>query len=209
MKVLDLFCGAGGAAMGMHRAGFEVTGVDINSQPRYPFHFIRGDALEADLSGYDLVWASPPCQRHSRMSQCKIGLNQTYPDLIGNVRTMLKEWGGLYIIENVQGAPLIKPEMLCGAMFDLKTYRHRYFESNVPLWTKWHPPHDVPTSKAGHWKPGTFISVAGHCAPIKMAREAMGIDWMTREEMAEAIPPAFSEFLGRQVIEHIQMQRAA
>lgn len=206
MKALDLFCCAGGAAMGLSRAGFWVVGVDIEFQPHYPFLFILGDALESDLSGYDFVWASPPCQKHSRMSQCRDGLSDKYPDLIAATREKLQAWGGPYIIENVVGAPLQNPVMLCGAMFGLKTYRHRLFESNILLTTPDHPAHETPASKAGHYKPGTFISVAGNCAPMDKAREAMGINWMPRSNLVEAIPPAFSEYLGRQIIRHLQMQ---
>lgn len=186
--------------MGLHRAGFEVEGWDIQPQQNFPFKFTLGDALAADLSGFDFVWASPPCQRHSRMSLCRSGLRMKYPDLIATTRKKLKKWGGPWIIENVIGAPLVNPIMLCGAMFGLKTYRHRIFESSLSLVAPAHPKHETPTSKAGHFVPGTFISVAGNCAPMSMAREALGIDWTTRAELVEAIPPAFSEFLGRQII---------
>ena len=199
-QALDLYCCAGGASMGLHRAGYEVTGVDIANQPNYPFTFNLGDALEAELDGYDFVWASPPCQNSSRMTGCRPGLREQYQQLIPATREKLKAWGGPYIIENVVGAPLENPVMLCGAMFGLKTYRHRIFESNVPLTVPPHPKHDKPTSKAGHWKPGTLISVAGNCAPMAMAREAMGIDWTTRAELVEAIPPAFAEYLARQIL---------
>lgn len=199
-KALDLYCCAGGAAVGLHRAGYDVTGVDIVNQPNYPFDFVMGDALDADLSGYDFVWASPPCQNSSHMSGCRPGLAQQYAQLIPATRAKLNAWGGPYIIENVIGAPLENPVMLCGAMFGLKTYRHRIFESNVPLTVPPHPRHDKPASKAGHWNPGTLISVAGNCAPMALAREAMGIDWTTRAELVEAIPPAFSEYLARQTL---------
>lgn len=199
MRALDLYCGAGGASMGICWAGYDLTGVDIAMQKNYPFRFIQGDALEADLSGFDFVWASPPCQRHSRMSACRHGLRDSYPDLICATREKLKSWGGPWIIENVVGAPLEKPVMLCGAMFGLATYRHRIFESNIQLSAPPHPNHNTPTSKAGHWRVGTFISVAGNCAPMAMARRAMGIDWTTRSELVEAIPPVFSEHLALQV----------
>ena len=200
VRCLDLFCGAGGAGMGLSRAGFDVTGVDILPQPRYPFKFIQGDALAQDLTGFDFVWASPPCQHYSGMSGCRDGLRETYPDLIGPVRDMLTAWGGPWIIENVMGAPLRNPVVLCGAMFGLKTYRHRQFEGNLPLTAPPHPAHTTPTSKAGHWRPGTLVSVAGNCAPVALAREAMGIDWTNRRELAEAIPPAYAEFVGKQAM---------
>lgn len=200
LKAIDLFCGAGGAAMGLHRAGFDVVGVDIVPQPNYPFEFRLGNALDADLSGFDLAWASPPCQKHTLLKHVT---GKEYECFIERTREKLKAWGGTYIIENVVGAPLENSVMLCGAMFGLKTYRHRIFESNVRLSVPAHPKHKIPTSKAGHWKPGTLISVAGNCAPMAMAREAMGIDWTTRAELVEAIPPAFSEFLGRQIFDFI------
>lgn len=207
LKCVDLFCGAGGVSMGLSRAGFQVVGWDIAPQKNYPFEFRQGDALDVDLSGFDFVWASPPCQRSSRMCSCRPGLSDTYPQLIPPVRDMLAKSGLPYVIENVQGAPLVNPIMLCGAMFGLETYRHRYFESNISLVWPEHPEHTTPTSKAGHWKPGTFISVAGHCAPIEVAKKAMGIDWMNRNELAEAIPPAFSEFIGKQAISAIKYTR--
>lgn len=184
--------------MGLAQAGFEVLGVDIEPQPHYPFTFVQADAMAFPLSGdYDLVWASPPCQRHSRMSGCRPGLRQTYPDLISAMRDRLQAWGGrAWVIENVVGAPLRDPVMLCGAMFGLETYRHRLFECSAPVVPPPHPPHTTPTSKAGHWRPGTFISVAGNCAPMAKARAAMGIGWMPRAQLVEAIPPAFSRFIG-------------
>lgn len=205
-RALDLFCGAGGASMGLHRAGFDVTGVDIAPQPNYPFKFVQSCALSLDLRGFAFVWASPPCQRHSRMSGCRDGLAQTYPDLIQPVREKLQKWGGPYIIENVVGAPLINPIMLCGTMFGLELYRHRLFESNCHIEAPFHPKHTIPASKAGHWKPGTIISVAGNCAPVWMARKAMGIDWTTRAELVEAIPPAFSEYLANQIFMKLDAQ---
>lgn len=207
---LDLFCGAGGATKGLQRAGFYVEGVDINPQPRYCGEaFNKADALTFCLRGYDFIWASPPCQRHSRMSSCRSGLRESYPDLIAAIRQRLIASGVPYVIENVEGAPLIRPITLCGGMFYLDTYRHRLFEWNgFDMWWPPHVRHSVPTSKAGHWRPGTYVSVAGHCAPIQKCREAMEIDWMNREELAEAIPPAYSEFIGEQVIEHLTPRRS-
>lgn len=203
-KALDLCCCAGGASAGIAAAGFDVRGIDIAPQPNYPYPFVQMNALEADLSGYDMVWASPPCQRHSRMTGCRPGLRDKYPDLIAAMRDKLQAWGGMWIIENVVGAPLRDTVTLCGAMFGLKTYRHRIFESSVKLTTPAHPRHATPTSKAGHWKPGTFISVAGNCAPMSMARDAMGIHWTNRSELTEAIPPAYSEYLSRQILQKLK-----
>jgi DNA (cytosine-5)-methyltransferase 1 len=205
---LDLFCGAGGATKGLQLAGFHVTGVDIKPQPRYCGDaFIQADALKIRLDGYDFIWASPPCQAHSRMSSCRVGLRETYPELIPKIRWRLDATRVPFCIENVEGAPLVNPIMLCGSMFRLQTYRHRLFEIHrfeidPPL----HLEHRVPTSKAGHWKPGTFVSVAGHCAPIQKCREAMGIDWMNREELAEAIPPDYSQLIGECVADALAMR---
>ena len=200
-KILDLFCGAGGAAMGYYRAGFDVVGVDLNPQPNYPFHFIQTDAMagHVDLDEFDVIHASPPCQSYSAMSACRPGLAAQYPDLVSAVRAMLVESGLPYVIENVPGAPLEHPFTLCGLMFDLELYRHRLFESNLALDAPEHPPHDIPTSKAGHWRPGTIMSVAGHVAPMAHARKIMGIDWSTRDELVEAIPPAYTEHIGNQI----------
>ena len=211
---LDLFCGAGGATRGLQMAGFHVTGVDLKPQPRYcGDSFIQEDALafrpHLAKCVYDFVWASPPCQRHSRMSSCRSGLRDTYPDYISQIRELLKESGMPFVIENVEGAPLLNPVTLCGAMFYLDTYRHRLFECHgFDVWWPPHPRHSVPTSKAGHWRLGTFVSVAGHCSPIQKCREAMGINWMNREELAEAIPPEYSRFIGEQVIESIRSEAA-
>lgn len=207
--MLDLFCGAGGAAMGYYRAGFDVVGVDIDPMPNYPFEFIQADALTFEISGFDAVHASPPCQHYSYMSACRDGLAAEYPDLVVPTRKRLVSSGLPYVIENVPGSPLVDPIILCGQMFGLELYRHRLFESSVELSVPEHQPHVKPASKAGHWKPGTVISVAGHCSPMALAREAMGIDWMTRDELVEAIPPAYTEFIGEQLIAALALRTAA
>jgi DNA (cytosine-5)-methyltransferase 1 len=204
--LLDLFCGAGGAAMGYWRAGFHVTGVDIAPQPNYcGDKFIQGDALEfvdRYWQHFDVIHASPPCQRDSAMTYCRPGLAETYPALIAPTRELLKRWGGLWVIENVPGSPLIDPTWLCGQMFGLELYRHRGFESSFPITAPEHPAHVMPASRAGHWTPGTVMSVAGHVAPMRKAREVMGgINWMTRDELGESIPPAYTEHIGRQLID--------
>lgn len=196
-------CGAGGSSFGYWLARFLPDGVDIVPQPNYPFRFFQGDAvefLERHACEYDLIAASPPCQRYSRMSKCRPGLAETYPDLIGPWREAIQATGLPYVIENVYGAPLNNPVMLCTASFDgRETYRHRFFESNILLTVPPHPEHTVRASRAGHWEPGTYISIAGHCSPMWKAREAMGIDWCTREELKEAVPPCFTEYIGLQV----------
>jgi DNA (cytosine-5)-methyltransferase 1 len=205
-RLLDLFCGAGGAAMGYHRAGFDVVGVDKEPQPRYPFNFIQADALEyAAYHGhtFDAIHASPPCQRKSQMTNCRPGLAATYPNLIAPTRMILQAVGRPYVIENVPGSDVYPDLTLCGHMFGLKLYRHRLFETSVSMWPKHHPRHLTPASKAGHWRPGTIISVSGHVSPIALAREAMGIDWMNRDELAEAIPPDYTQFIGEQLATHL------
>lgn len=205
--LLDLFCGAGGAGMGYHRAGFDVVGVDLSPQPNYPLEFVQADAL-AYLMEYgdhfDVVHASPPCQRYSAMSKCRPELAATYPDLVSPIRSLMPP-NIPYVIENVPGAPLREPTMLCGHMFGLELYRHRLFESNLPIDGPPHPPHTIPASKAGHWKPGTVMSISGHVSPMWKAREVMGIDWCNREELAEAIPPAYTEHIGRQLIAALEV----
>jgi DNA (cytosine-5)-methyltransferase 1 len=200
LRILDAFCGAGGASVGYARAfpGAVIAGVDIEPQRHYPFKFIQADALEFIRDHgheFDFIHASPPCQGYSAMSACRPGLADEYPRLIEPVRDLLH--GFLpYVIENVVGSPLVDPVELCGQMFGLELYRHRLFECSFPLWAPPHPAHTMPASKAGHWKPGTVMSVAGHVSPIAKAREVMGIDWMTRDELAEAIPPHYTQYIG-------------
>jgi DNA (cytosine-5)-methyltransferase 1 len=208
-RLLDLFCGAGGAAMGYHRAGFDVVGVDITPQRHYPFEFHQADAMSYPLDGFDAIHASPPCQRFSAMSSCRPGLADEYPDFVGLTRARLQASGLPWVIENVPGAPLRSPVTLCGFMFGLQLYRHRLFESSFPLAEPRHPEHTIPASKAGHWKPGTIMSVAGHVAPVAEARRAMGIDWMNREEMAEAIPPTYTEHVGAYLLATLMHKAAA
>lgn len=209
-RLLDLFCGAGGAAVGYQRAGFTVVGVDIHPQPRYPFEFHQADAMSYPLDGFDVIHASPPCQRYSSMTTCRPGLADEYPDYIGLTRARLEAAGAPWVIENVPGSPLRQPTVLCGQMFGLRLYRHRLFETSFQMPSVvMCPGHPLPASKAGHWKPGTIISVAGHVAPIAEAKAAMGIGWMRREELAEAIPPAYTEYLGREIVAHLEREAVA
>lgn len=157
------------------------------------------------------IHTSPPCQGYSRMSNCRPGLAETYPKLVDPTRDRLIEAGLPYVIENVVGAPLIDPITLCGTMFGYELYRHRLFEASFPVHAPVmqpgcsddvppHPecgwPHVMPASKAGHWKPGTVMSVAGHFSPVQKGRQVMGINWMNRDEMAEAVPPFYTEYIG-------------
>lgn len=182
--------------MGYFRAGFDVVGIDNRPQPRYPFPFIQADALNPPvrLSDFDAIHASPPCQAYSRAQ--KLRKNQ-HPDLIAPTREMLQAAGRPYIIENVPGAPLRNPLLLCGTMFDLKTYRHRLFETSFEMPWAWHPAHGRTSVKMGRAvKEGDFIQVVGNFSGAEYARRAMGTPWMTKDEMREAIPPAFTEWIG-------------
>lgn len=203
LKAIDLFCGAGGASMGLHRAGFEVTGVDVHPQPRYPFAFRQGDALAADLTGFDFVWASPPCQAYTKASLSQRNAGKVYPDLMAATRAKLVASGLKFIIENTPGAPMRVDVVLCGSMFGLRLIRHRWFELNPQLMVLQMPcaHHPNPCVVVGH---GTTswarAKNGGKCHTIAENRAAMGIDWMNRGELSQAIPPAYSEFLARQII---------
>jgi DNA (cytosine-5)-methyltransferase 1 len=203
-KALDLFCGAGGASMGLHRAGFDVTGVDVRPQPRYPFHFIQGDALEVPLNGYDFIWASPPCQAFT-MAQNAAKNAAAHPNLIPPIRERLIAAGVPWVIENVVGAPLLNPVMICGLALGLKVKRHRLFECSFMLLTPPCPSHEQDYYVIfGHEvRNRRHGSAAGRKNKIAEGRIAMGIDWMTRGELSEAIPPAYSELIGRQALEYL------
>lgn len=210
-RLLDLFCGAGGAAMGYHRAGFEVVGVDINPQPHYPFRFIQADALDVlrhwDWREHDLmepyfhaIHASPPCQAYSWSAKRWTEIPRA--DLVAPTRDLLLATGLPWVIENVVGAPLVDPLVLCGTQFGLEVIRHRLFESNVMLLGPGGKCHHV-----GTVQDGTYVTVAGHGGDNIRGRgsraakqRAMGIDWMTDEELNEAIPPAYTEWIGRQLL---------
>lgn len=206
--LLDLFCGAGGSAVGYWRAGFNVVGVDILPQRRYPFTFVQADAL-AVLAGqianvgilnFAVVHASPPCQFYSNTQRIR---NNKHPDLIGRVRRMLQPLGVPYVIENVMGARgrMVEPILLCGSMFpELHTYRHRLFESSMDLVPPPHPKHRYKQTKMGRApRNEEFMHVVGNFSGVPAARHAMDISWMTRDELKEAIPPPYTTCLGRQI----------
>lgn len=204
-RLLDLYCGAGGAAMGYHRAGFEVVGVDIKPQPRYPFEFHQADALTYPLDGFDVIHASPPCQAYSMAGRQWRQAGRNYPDLIAATRERLKATGKPYIIENVPGAPLINLIVLNGAFFALKVRRVRLFECNpqIPFVLL---PNDAPSSfRMGRpIRDGEAITPVGHFSNVKYAQKQMEIDWMGQKDLAQAIPPAYTEFIGKQIIKAIK-----
>ncbi len=221
-RILDLFCGGGGAGMGYRRAGWEVVGVDIAPQPRYPFEFIQGDALKyvkarlfkwGRYPEFQAVHASPPCQRFSDLAH-RNGNAHEHPDLVGPIRELLEATGLPYVIENVEGAPLVDPVMLCGTMFyGRRVLRHRLFETN---WSLRQPEHHgkhplcytrdkrkAHYGKLDEWKDFVTVTGGGNCS-VAAARDAMGIDWMTKNELNEAIPPAYTQWVGNRLVGHIQ-----
>ena len=197
--------------MGYYRAGFDVVGIDNRPQKHYPFPFIQGDALNppVDLSKFDAIHASPPCQRYSRLTKVRgQSKQQQHSDLVELTRRCLLASKKLFIIENVKGAPLRSSFTLCGMAFGLKVYRHRLFESNVFIFVPSHNSHRevCPSAGKGKSKNG-FISVCGHQGGgVTMTewKEAMGIDWMVQSELSQAIPPAYTEFIGKQLMEALK-----
>lgn len=194
-KMLDLCCKAGGCSMGYYMAGFEVVGVDIEFQPRYPFRFIQSDMFDIDLSEYDFIHASPPCQGYSITRH--LHKEKAHDLLVDRVRTFLKASGKPYVIENVVGAPLINPISLNGYMFGLQVKRTRLFESNVPLY--------LPTRYyLGGIIPEKVYDVTGNSGgTIEEWREAMGINWMVKKEITQAIPPLYTEWIGTQLMNYL------
>jgi C-5 cytosine-specific DNA methylase len=190
-RLLDLFCGGGGAAMGYHRAGFDVVGVDIRPQPRYPFEFVQADALSFPLDGFDAIHASPPCQRYSQATAWR-GNRLNHPDLIAPVRGRLEVSGVPYVIENVEAARAVlrDPTMICGDDVGLAIHRRRFFETNWPL-------NHVGLSLR-HEKLAAFEH-----KHERAYADAMGCYWMSVREAREAIPPAYTELIGRQLIGEI------
>ena len=222
LMFLDLFCGAGGAAVGYHRA-FEaagiphrIVGVDNRKQPRYPFEFVQADAMTFPLEGFDAIHASPPCQGYSRLRHLPWLKGRIYPMLIAPTRDRLQTVGMPWVIENVEDSRLLDLK-LCGRMFGLPTYRHRVFASSVFMLE---PPHEKHRIVIGHGRrvndraKGTLnagsnngargnqsiFTVAGGQFKKADAERALGIDWMTRDELTQAIPPAYTEYIGRQMI---------
>ena len=213
LTALDLFCCAGGAGMGLHQAGFTVHGVDKEEQPDYPFSFEVGDALEADLSRYDLVWASPPCQCFTKYGNVRKDLSEKYEDLISATREKLTSWGGNWIMENVVGAPLDNPVTLCGSMFGLDVMRHRLFESNMmflappcdhSMWEKNRFPGGRSVERGGRsdFPCRSTMEIGSWDIPFEDQKKAMGMPWVTDlRKLSQAIPPEYSRFLGERAAE--------
>jgi len=210
-RLLDLFCGAGGAAMGYHRAGFDVVGVDIESQPEYPFEFRQADALTFPLDGFDAIHASPPCQHYSSLAS--LHPETDYADLYENVRARLVELGKPWVIENVVGAPYRSGVTLCGSMFDLPIRRHRNFECSHlmlgPSCRHADQPYllGVYGASDGAHEPGfkhKGLKRGPRQATTIEARQIMGMPWVSkRHGLTQAIPPAFTEWIGQRLIESL------
>ena len=214
MKIDDLFCGAGGASKGLHDAGFEVVGFDINPQPNYPYEFYKMNALDADLTEFDAVWASPPCQAFSQaVKKIHRGNHENY---IPAIREMLMLSELPYIIENVPTAKihLKEPITLCGSSFGLPVRRHRLFESNVALKGLECRHNDFPPKYPPAWNRKNLLRVIsisggyqGNGVTFQEKLDAMGVDWsMTIKELSEAIPPAYSKFLGKKLMSYLNFK---
>ena len=226
MRLLDLFCGAGGAATGYARAGFDVVGVDFKPQKRYPYEFHQSDALAVldtllagqtwqgyRLSDFAAIHASPPCQAYSRANHIR---GKAYPMLLGATREYLQATGLPWVMENVSGAPMGHFVKLCGTHFGLKVYRHRQFESNILLFAPGpcsHPYKLLPGYVCiyGDEVRGTAQGRTGnhyHSMSVEYGRVAMGISWMTQKELSQAIPPAYTEYLGQQLLNILEREVA-
>ncbi len=204
-RLLDLFCGAGGAARGYQMAGFYVVGVDLSPQPHYVGDDIQADAATFPLDGFDAIHASAPCQDHSPLSAL-VGEHGT-GWLLGHTRQRLAAANVPWVLENVPGAPMRVDAMLCGKMFGLRVKRHRWFEiGNAFILVPPHPRHDVPTAtreRRKRWAEGWDVSITGDVGTY-LGAEAMGIDWMTGNELSQAIPPAYTEFIGSQLLGYVE-----
>lgn len=208
-KILDLFCGGGGGSYGYDKAGFDVTGVDLYDQPNYPFRFVQTNALTAKfLRNYDAIHASPECQGYCWSTTAARKAGKVYSDDIPAVRELLIESGKPYVIENVPTAPLLNPTYLEGTMFGLNVIRRRSFETNWWLPQPMYLPRKKPIMQQSKRDPRIFIKKSAYCSVAGNGADgwscrtadwavAMGIDWMTREELKQAIPPAYTEHIGR------------
>lgn len=215
-RLLDLYCGVGGASVGYHRAGFDVVGVDIEPQPDYPFTFRRMDALDVDPSAFDFVHASPPCQADCTLTA---GTNKgrEYPNLTDATRDRLRRFRVPYVLENPPGRTSLRRDtVLCGEMFGLDVIRHRIFEfgGRLLVGAPEHRRHRgrVAGMRHGEWFTGPYFAVYGEGGgkgTVAQWREAMGIDWTwNRRSIAEAIPPAYTDYVGRHLLAQLSVQPA-
>jgi len=200
VRCLDLFCCAGGAGEGYRRAGFDVTGVDIETQPKNPHRFIQADALEflrEHGHEYDFIHASPPCQQYTKAGKQWRKEGRVYPDLIAETRGALILSGKPWVIENVPGAPLINPILLNGSCFGIRVHRPRLFEASFALPQPAVPPMK-PVKMGRPIKEGDIVQPVGHFSGVRYAATEMGLKWMGQMELAQAIPPAYTEWIARQ-----------
>lgn len=205
-RLLDLFCGAGGAAVGYHRAGFQIVGVDNQPQPHYPFEFIQADAMTFPLDGFDAIHASPPCQAYSQSAQSFRNAGKEYPDLLPPTRERLLAQTAPWVIENVPDAPMRPDFKLCGCHFGLDLRRMRWFETSWRGFDMQPPcnhPYPVP-SVVGTGTPSWVRQKLGYNPTIHDYRAVMGITWMNRNELSQAIPPAYTEYVGTNLMEYLQ-----
>ncbi|MYT70273.1 MULTISPECIES: DNA cytosine methyltransferase [unclassified Streptomyces] len=208
-RLLDLFCCQGGAAKGYADAGFDVTGVDHDPQPRYPYRFVQADAIAFVLAHgaeFDFIHGSPPCQHDT---DCQRIQGNDHPDLIDPTRVALEKTGRPWVMENVGGAAakLRQPVMLCGIMLGLDVYRHRFFETGggFTLDQPQHPAHLVPQAKMGRpVPPGHYGQYVGNFSGVQQARDILGVPWMNRDGIRECIPPAYTEHIGRAALAHLR-----
>lgn len=216
MRLLDLFCGAGGAAVGYHRAGFEVVGVDINPQPHYPYEFHQADAMTYPLDGYDAIHASPPCHDHSTLRHTT-GLDHGTGWMLDSTIARLKATAVPWVVENVENAKMPADTysiVLCGSSFGLDVRRHRRFSSNLMLLAApcdhaWQTPRfrSIDYHQVRKERLACVVGVHGHtnyAGEEQVRQAAMGIDWMGNYELTQAIPPAYTEHIGRQLLTHLE-----
>jgi DNA (cytosine-5)-methyltransferase 1 len=195
--------------MGYSRAGFEVVGVDIEPQPHYPFEFHQADALEYVAqhgAEFDAIHASPPCQKYTKAGKQWRGEGKEYADLIDATRSALLKTGKQFVIENVPGSPLINPTLLTGAMFGMLVHRDRYFETSFEIPFFLLPSAMRPVKMGRPVNEGDVIQPVGHFSNVAYAAMQMGIEWMSRKELSQAIPPAYTEFIGRYLMQAIEAQ---
>ena len=209
MRILDTFCSAGGASKGYNDAGFEVVGVDIAPQKHYPYEFHQGNAIEFIIKHgheFDAIHASPPCQAYTPAGQQWRKGGKVYQDMVAITRYVLIKSGKPWIIENVPGAPLINPLILNGAFFGMRVRRTRLFETSFQIPFFLIPKEGKSNFRMGRAvKEGDTIVPVGHFTNVEYARKEMRIDWMNRSELAQAIPPAYTQFIGTHLMNLLEL----